>query len=220
MATRWLRPFARPQTWLLVAANLLPLLGIVGLGWDSSTLIILYWLETAILGFWLFVRLAIARDEDLPPTKNALGQPQPSIGGVGLGLFLLVHAGFFMGIHMHFLTFLAAGEWSRHLSSPVAFMRDFVLPSGIWLPLAGLFTARGVITIGEIRARRPAQHLIAGFYARVVLMQFVIIFGGMVALMAGNAAPLLVLVVGLKIAGEVYWDDIAARFIRAAETAS
>lgn len=220
MATRWLRPFARPQTWLLVAANLLPLLGIVALGWDSSTLIILYWLETAILGFWLFVRLAVARDEDLPPTKTSLGQTVPSMGGLALGLFVLFHAAFFMGIHLSFLSFLAAGEWSRHLASPVAFVRDFVLPSGIWLPLLGLFAVRGIITIGEIRARRPAQHLIAGFYARVVLMQLVIIFGGMVALMSGNAAPLLVLVVGLKIAGEVYWDDIAARFTRTTKTAS
>lgn len=200
----WLDPLLRWESWTVIGGNLLPLLGIFYLGWDASTLIILYWTETAIVGFWLFVRLLFA------PAGPASDIPSLNGGGLALGLFLLAHAGIFMGVHFFFLTTLAAGEWTRHLTSPADFVTGFIVPSGLWIPLGGLFAVRGILTLDEIRAKRPTSHLIAGFYARIVVMQFVILFGGMVSLFLGNPVILLVLIVGLKTCFEVYWDRVAA----------
>ncbi len=203
----WLAPLSRWESWTIAAGNLLPLLGIFYLGWDASTLIILYWLETAIVGLWLVVRLAFARPDMLPPVTPLIGGKPTEGSGLGLGLFVLVHAGFFMGIHMFMLSGIAPGDWTRHLASPSAFILGFVVPSAMWIPLAGLFAARGVMTLHEIRAARPATHLVAGFYARILVMQFVILLGGMAALLAGSPVILLALIVAFKTAFEIYWES-------------
>jgi hypothetical protein len=206
----WLAPLSRWESWTVVAGNLLPLLGIFYLGWDAATLVILYWAETAIVGLWLVVRLALATPAELTPVTPLVGGKPAEVGGLGLGLFVLVHAGFFMGIHMFMLSGIAPGEWTRHLASPAAFILGFIVPTGLWMPLAGLFVVRGVTTWHDIRAARPVTHLIAGFYARIVVMQFVILLGGMVALLAGSPLVLLVLIVLLKTAFELYWERLGA----------
>lgn len=205
-ARRWLTLFTRWEIWPIIAGNLLPLLGIFYLGWDASTLIILYWLETAVVGFWLVIRLVLMRPGALPPIKSPTGGQPTEQDGLALGLFVILHAAVFMGIHMFMLSGLAPGEWSKHLASPAEFVLGFVIPSGLWLPLLGLFAARGVLTVNEIRANHVAGHLLAGFYARIVLMQFVIIFGGMAALMLGSPAVLLLLIVLFKIIAEACWE--------------
>lgn len=201
----WLAPYGHWQVWTVIAANLLPLLGIFVLGWDASTLIILYWMETAVVGFWLVARLLFARSESVPSLLPAIG---PSVHGAAMAAFITVHAGIFMAGHLLFLYALAGGEWSRHLGSPVAFVRDFMIPSGVWLPLVALFVARGFVTIGEVRAHNPITHLVAGFYARIVLMQFVILLGGFLSLTMGSPVLLLILIVALKLIVEIYWDSV------------
>lgn len=205
---RWLTPFGRWESWSIIAGNLLPILGIVWLGWDASTLIILYWMETAVIGLWTVLRLAVTPQEKLP-RFGAFGANDAHVDGLGLGLFLLLHAGFFMGIHMFMLSGIAPGEWSRHLASPVAFVTDFVIPTGLWIPLAGLCISRGAVTLHEIRMQRPAGHFIAGFYARIILMQMVILMGGMLALLLDSPAVLLMLIVVFKTIVEVYWEGVS-----------
>ena len=46
-----------PSVLILVAANLLPIVGVVFWGWDAFVLLMLYWLETAVIGFWTIVRV-------------------------------------------------------------------------------------------------------------------------------------------------------------------
>ena len=165
----------RPGTWLLVAANFVPLLGAIWLGWEVSTLVVLYWLETAIIGFWLLVRLANASPAQLGSTTRLAGGPGTSMSGLGFGLFVLAHASIFMLVHFQFLTFLVPGEWTKHLGSVQEFIYGFVIPSGIWVPLAGLFTIRGIIAMSEVRANAPATNVVAGFYLRILIMQFTIL---------------------------------------------
>lgn len=205
----WLAPLRRWQSWLTAGGNLLPLLGIFYLTWDATTLVILYWMETAVIGIWLAIRLACATDNALPTGLYSSSTTAPN--GPALGVFLLVHGGFFMFIHMFLLTGIAPGEWSRHLASPQSFLFGFVIPTGLWIPVAGLFAVRGVLTLDEIRSGRNAGHLVAGFYMRIIVMQLVIIMGGMLALLLGNPTVLLVLIVALKTIGEVYWDSVGPR---------
>jgi hypothetical protein len=205
--TDWLAPLVRWQSWLTAGGNLLPLLGIFYLDWDATTLIILYWMETAVVGIWLVIRLGLA-DETTLPRSQLRSSGTTELDGPALGVFLLLHGGFFMFIHMFFLTGIAPGEWSRHLASPHAFIFGFVIPAGLWIPLAGLFAVRGALTLNEIRSNRHAGHLVAGFYMRIIVMQLVIIMGGMLALLLGNPVVLLVLIVVLKTIGEVYWDSV------------
>jgi len=49
-----------PSTLILLGANLLPLAGVLFWSWDAFVLLMLYWLETAVIGFWTIVRVATA----------------------------------------------------------------------------------------------------------------------------------------------------------------
>ena len=192
MIHRLIEPLLHPQGLLIAAANLVPLLGVFLAGWDASTIVILYWLETAVIGFWTIVRVIIAPGD----VMAVMPEPKPRTGGgLGLGLFILAHAGLFMTVHLFFLTSLMPGEWRSHLGNPMQFLYGFIIPSGLWLPLAGLFLVRGIINASEIESGRSAGTAIFGFYIRIVVMQFVILLGGMASALAGSQVLLALLIV-------------------------
>ena len=56
--------------------------------------------------------------------------------------------------------------------------RAQLIERGLWLPLAGLFVLRGLITVSDHAAGRPLEPTIIGFYVRIILMQIAIIIGG------------------------------------------
>jgi len=55
-----------PSTLILLAANLVPLIGVFMWGWDAFVLLVLYWLETAVIAFWTVVRIATMSRGDAP----------------------------------------------------------------------------------------------------------------------------------------------------------
>jgi hypothetical protein len=191
-----------PSTLILLGANLLPLAGVLLWGWDAFVLLALYWMETAIIGFWMLVRIASAPGES-GDLKFGEGQTIASRGG--LVLFFIVHAGMFMGVHFVFLWSLFSGDWSSRIHSPADFVTKLVIATGLWLPLLVLFVARGVTLFYGPRLRawfagEPAPKtdegtgsVIGAFYARVVVMHIAIIFGGFLSFL-GSIGPLIVMI--------------------------
>lgn len=229
---RWIdwsvEALGQPQSWLIIAGNILPLLGAIWLGWDAATLVVLYWVETAIVGFWVIAQILFAPEHAVPRFVGRQGSGSMGGGTMGgrifLSIFLVFHAGIFMFVHMMFLTALLPGAWSAHLGSPIAFVTGFVIPTGVWLPLLGLFLVRGVIAISDIRNGTGGHHVIISFYARIVLMQLTIILGGFVALLVGGT-PVLALLVLFKTLADLgagpisaYIDESVDRAKREAET--
>src|SRR5476651_2160208 len=100
-ARQVVRALLHPSTLLLLAANSIPIFGVLYWGWDVFVLLMLYWMETAIIGFWMIARIAL-----LPP--SALGTMEVNgrqrvASALFISCFFIVHAGMFMGIHMVFL---------------------------------------------------------------------------------------------------------------------
>ena len=48
-----------PYMIFLVAANLLPLAGVVFWGWDAFVILMLYWLETVVIAFWTILPVLV-----------------------------------------------------------------------------------------------------------------------------------------------------------------
>lgn len=199
------RRFTHPSTLILLGANLLPLAGVVFWGWDAFVLLALYWLETAIIGFWMLVRIATA-----PPGDDIkFGEGQSVTSRAGLVLFFIVHAGMFMGVHFAFLWTLFAGDWAAKIHSPADFVVKLVIATGLWLPLIVLFFARGagffyraiggrvLAWVGgrplPLRPAESAGSIVGAFYARVVTMHIAIIFGGFLSYF-GSLGPLLIMI--------------------------
>src|SRR4051794_8906883 len=51
---------------LLVVANLIPLVGVLFFGWSLWTILVLYWVENGIVGFWNIPRILLAQGGTLP----------------------------------------------------------------------------------------------------------------------------------------------------------
>ncbi|MBW2485930.1 MAG: hypothetical protein JRE72_00795, partial [Deltaproteobacteria bacterium] len=47
----------------LTIANLIPLIGVVFLGWDAAAIVLLYWIENLIVGFFNILRMLLVKVE-------------------------------------------------------------------------------------------------------------------------------------------------------------
>jgi Family of unknown function (DUF6498) len=210
----FLAKLKQPSMLIMIAANLLPLIGVLFWGWDVFLLLVLYWFETAIMGFWIIVAILIDPYQAIGPTAKQTSR-------TFLVLFLTAHAGVFMGVHFMFLWALFAGDWTKVVHGPFDFVRIIVIGSGLWIPLIALFISRGVSTLLPFLnpdilpvwlAAKPVhiadanpfseQRLLGGFYRRIIIMHLTLIFSGFVAGAIGSVVP-LVLMIALKIAIEL-----------------
>jgi hypothetical protein len=212
-----------PSTLFLIAANWVPVFGVLYWGWDVFVLLVLYWLETAIIGVWTIARIALAPRGTMGPIL-VNGRPTTN-APLALVAFFLVHSGMFMGVHMLFLWVLFSGKWAQEIHGLRDFVVKLVIGTGLWIPLLILFVVRGVSflfhelkpettqrlerslglpTSVDLAAPEKAEpmSIIGGFYSRIVIMHLTIIFGAFLATALGSLAPLIIMV-GLKTCADV-----------------
>jgi hypothetical protein len=196
--------WATPSVAVLIAANLVPLVGVLYWGWDLYALMLLYWMETAIIGIFAMSQMAIAGP----------------LAALFLVPFFTVHFGGFMVGHFFFLTVLfgggstALGHWSRI----PAMIWDLISQHGLWIALIALFASHAVSfalnilqpawwtsRAGIEPAPPPSepQQIMMAVYGRVVVMHVTIIFGAMLIGLFGTKVAAFVLLIVLKIAADV-----------------
>jgi hypothetical protein len=174
----------------LVAVNALPLVGVVFLGWQPIPLLLLYWTESAAIGFFNILKIL------------KVGKTM----GIGLAVFFTFHFGFFMFVHLSFLgsfSSMAGGD----LGGPFGGF-DALAEQG-WqfhLAAASFFVSHGVSYFVNFLGKREYEGKTVAKqmqepYARIVVMHVTIVLGGfaIVALRAGviTLAILVVLKTGL-----------------------
>jgi hypothetical protein len=200
-----------PSTLVLVAANLLPLIGVLAWNWDIYLVLVAYWAETAIAGFWLFLRIA-----NVPRSPARPGQSGPPRAATILAASLYgVHAGLFMTVHFFFLWVLFAGAWRDKVNGAGDFIATVIVGTGLWIVLVALFVSHGYSFLRETgrlpgwaptsaRAATGGPPTAAGsqtgdagvraFYTRIVTLHVAIIIGGFFALAYSSIAPVIILV--------------------------
>jgi hypothetical protein len=176
-------PFSRvpPSLWFLAASNLVPLVGVLLLGWDLGVILLLYWAESAVILLFSLLKMA-----------EAAGW-----GALFLVPFFLFHAGGFMAVHLVFLVALFVREPAAGWGSLV---RD------VGLGVLAFLLSHGYSYVANHRRRGEAygkpQDVMGAFYGRIVLMHLTIIFGGFLAMALGQPAWALALLVALKTAAD------------------
>lgn len=105
----------------LLVANAIPLVGVLFFGWSLLTILVIYWLENGIVGFWNVPRILLAQSSVAPalpqlPDPAVRAAPGiapgfvlvfgsarlPSAGRAALAAFFVVHYGIFwfvVGLH-------------------------------------------------------------------------------------------------------------------------
>jgi len=178
---------ASPSSLLLIIANLVPIAGSVFLGWNLGDVMVLYWAESAIIGFFNVCKIAI------------IGRWTALL----MGPFFIGHFGGFMAVHFLFLyTIFVAPQTNMETGNDLADVGQLFIT--LWPALIALFISHAYsfytnfIGRQEYRGRTINQQMTEP-YSRIVFMHLVLILGGGLVMLLGNPAPVLVLVIGLKI---------------------
>jgi hypothetical protein len=186
--------------YVLVAANVIPLLGVLFLGWDLRGLLTLYWLENLVIGAWTIVRMA----HTLDPLAILIVP------------FFLIHFGGFCAIHGLFLMMLTGADTGSGSAmggsawfGPLVFLQLLVnvvagaarqAPELFYLPLGALVVSHGVSTVyyhflrGEDRGR-AVNEIMGDPYGRIVLMHITILAGAVPTMLFGSPLAMLVILV-------------------------
>ncbi|MGD8679772.1 MAG: DUF6498-containing protein, partial [Lysobacterales bacterium] len=159
------------------------------LGWRLSDVMVLYWAESAVVGFWNLVKIAV------------IGRWFALLAGP----FFLGHFGAFMAVHFLFIYGIFVEGFGRGGSSTGGDLGDVAaLFVSLWPALLALFVSHGLsffanfIGRGEYRGRVIKDQM-GEPYSRIVFMHLVLIFGGGLSLVLGSPAPVILIVIALKI---------------------
>jgi hypothetical protein len=178
----------------LLIANAIPIVGVLFFGWSLLTILVLYWVENGIVGFWNVPKLALARGSAIPretierrlaamdelaadssPERRIardrlaamvrLGRSSvPGLGRVGLAIFFSVHYGIFWLVHGIFVFSLP--EFGGGFGGGTAPCFDAVLPPGTELP-------PGILPGLEPCTRSPFGEVLWGSVAPAAVALFV-----------------------------------------------
>jgi hypothetical protein len=213
---------------LLVAFNLLPLVGVLFWGWNVATLLVLYWVENGIVGILNVPKMLLASGPDEPATQvvNVRGvgsvtvARSDSTAKAALIPFFLVHYGIFWLVHGVFVfalpLFFQAGSQGFGLDVlPPDFggtSYDTVIDQApslgpnvsavVWgaIGLAISHTASFLINyVGRGEYRRvSAARQMFAPYGRLVILHLTILLGAFLSLAIGSPVGAVVVLVLLK----------------------
>ena len=188
---------ARYSVAVLVAANLLPLVGLLLWDWDVFFLLLLFWCENVIIGVFGIARLIVAAESENP------------VEGLFLPAFFLVHYGGFM--FGHFMLLFAM--YSSHAAdagrgAEPADYYSMVIENLNWVAVVALFISHGWSFIENYMGQREHESLKPGAamalpYRRMMITHVALLAGGFFLIERGQPLVGLVLLVILKIVLDV-----------------
>ena len=186
---------------LLVAANLVPLIGVLFLDWDIAAILVLYWIENGIVGVLNALRMLLAARPDPGHSSTT------PAGRMGLTAFFILHYGIFWVVHGVFVALLADG---LRPDSPVLIGALALLLSHAASLMLNYVGRREYLSVSA-----GGQMLVP--YARMVALHITIVLGAAAVIEQGQPLVLVVLlVVGKTIADFVLHLIERARYERAA----
>jgi Family of unknown function (DUF6498) len=191
---------------LLVLVNLLPLVGVLVFDWDVLGLLVLYWSENLVLGFYTLLRIL---------SKSPLG-------GLGMGLFFCIHYGGFCAVHGLFILVMVAGvdvspmpddPWPLFLVFPQLLINVVravlaITPPEWMIAFGALVVSHGIsfvfnFLLGPERDEAALKQLMSAPYKRIVVLHIAIIIGGIGVMALGQPLTMLVVLVLLKLGVDV-----------------
>jgi hypothetical protein len=209
----------------LIAANVLPLVGVLLFGWSTFAIVMVYWCENVIIGVINVLKMLCCRPDpaeieramlargENPKIREAISLLKGQAKSVGLLNhtsklfvipFFIFHYGMFCMVHGVFVVTLLGGEGMHGFGGsplevfPALFARAGA--EGLWWAIAGLAASHlySFFTnyLGRGEYRRTVLPLLMMQpYARVVVLHVAILFGAFATFALGSPIFLLVLLV-------------------------
>lgn len=187
---------------LLLAANLLPLGGVLFLGWDVLTILALYWIENGIVGVFNVLRIRRAEGPDRPRAGRGglrVAGRNAQHGRGYLASFFAFHYGLFWVVHGVFVFAIPAFAGDG-ISADVY--------AGLSLPAlviggTALAISHGASYVRNYLGRREYLLVSAGDqfgqpYPRLFVLHITILAGAWLLIASGQPVALVALLVVLK----------------------
>jgi hypothetical protein len=191
----------------LIVANLIPLAGVLFLGWSVWQILIIYWLENGIAGLFNILKMQKAEGDDaLTVTYTINGRSAAGQSKAALIPFFCIHYGIFWAVHGVFVFTLpvfgaaATGGESSFGTTPDPFV--------LGVAVVALFVSHGLSYLfnfiggGEYKRVSPAAQMFKP-YGRLVVLHVTIIIGAIAISITGAAIAALAVLVLLKIALDI-----------------
>jgi hypothetical protein len=177
------------STLALVAANRVPVAGVLLSGWDLGALMVLFWAESGIIGLYHLLRMAMV--------QRWLA--------LFTGPLFISHYGAFMAVHFLFVYGLFVAQYPA-VDSALTDVGRFLL--ALWPALVALALSHGLSLFlhfpGRSEYRGKARRgQMREPYRRIMIMHVTVIVGGGLSLLLGNPTAALVLLVALKMTADV-----------------
>lgn len=187
----------------LVLANLVPLVGVLFLGWSVWTILIVYWLENGVVGAFNVLKMLRAEGDDTTRAAQwrVNGRPASAMTRSSLVPFFVMHYGIFWFVHGVFVLTLplfmgvTPGVDAGPLPDPFAIVVAVVV-----LVISHAVSYRlNFIGNGEYKRVSPATQMFAP-YGRLVILHVTIIIGALAIAFTGASVAAIVVLVLLKTA--------------------
>lgn len=194
----------------LIIANLVPLAGVFFFKWDAAVIVLLYWTENVVAGFYNILRMAFLK----------MDHPIELVGKVFAILFFMIHFGGFCAVHGMFVMVFCkinpdsifpsgAGNWP----GPLIFVQLLFSvittlwkehPAGMEWSVLCLFVSHGIsfvqnFIIGKEYTRLSMEQMMQRPYTRIVMLHIALIAGAAPTMLLGSPVPLVCLLVLGKI---------------------
>ena len=201
------RYFSNISIVALVAANAVPVVGVLFFGWDAFYLVLLYWSENVVIGFYNVLKIACAK----------VAHPVEHLGKLFVIPFFMVHYGGFCAVHGFFVLamfkkedagVMQAADWPCffvfvQMLLGVILHAWSVIPPNMRYAILALFISHGISFIGNYLIKgeyltAKVKNQMGDPYARVIVMHIAILGGGFLTMAIGSPVILLLVLIVLK----------------------
>jgi len=171
----------------LLIANVLPLWGVLFLGWDAFLIVLLYWTENIAIGFYTILKIVFVK---APSPKDQLSK-------LFIIPFFIIHYGIFTAVHGLFV--LRIFKKVDELSIYVIRQAYSIIPVNMKYVLLALFVSHGISFVYNYLLKGEyAFAKVESPYGRVFVMHIAIIGGAFLAEQIGSPVAVLFVLVVLK----------------------
>lgn len=186
--------FKKISVIVLILVNLVPIFGIIVMGWQVFPILFLFWIENLIIGAYNVLKMILALpDNKLQWAAKAFMIP---FFCVHYGLFTLVHGVF---IFVLFGGFFTDGDPFPDPTKVFAILVNLQLGWAVLALVISHTVSLVVNYIGKGEYKKTNLGLLMQQpYGRVVILHITIIFGGFLVMLLGSPVAGLILLVCIK----------------------
>lgn len=187
---------SKPSVWALIIANLYPVIGVIFFNWQTYPLLLFFWTENLVIGFYTVLKMLVASGENAKPAAKLFTVP-----------FFCLHYGIFTLVHGVFVVALFGSILADDTINAGTLTQQALEYQMFWGVLA-LLISHGISFFKNYIGKNEYQQaeltkLMFQPYGRVVILHVTIIIGGFLSVFLGSPLIALLFLIIIKVSIDI-----------------